>query len=66
MEWCGAALRSILRFSVCVFWCGSETPMVQDTAIVTSIEPYPLIARTTALTFAAAKLDIPMRDAIGY
>ena len=65
MEWCGAALRSILRFSVCVFCCGSETPRVQNTANVTSVEPYPLIARTTALTWAAAKLDIPMRDAIG-
>ena len=65
MEWCSAARRSILRFSVCVFCCGSETPRVQNTAIVTSVELYPLIARTTALTLAAAKLDIPMRDAIG-
>lgn len=64
MEWCGAALRSILRFSVCVFCCGSETPRVKNNTIVTSVEPYPAIARTTALKLAAAKLEIPVRDAI--
>ena len=65
MEWCGAALRSILRFSVCVFCCGSEPPRAQNTTIVTSVEPYPTIVRTNALTLVAAKLDIPIRDAIG-
>ena len=54
-----------MRFSVCVFCCGSETPRAQNTTVVTSVEPCPAIVRTNALALVAAKLDIPVRDAIG-